>query len=86
MDKVVVSLDHTKKKYYRFHVEIKYLNGDTEEVECTFFGGSLDNPQFMLFSNSHPDDQDETADIPDLMVNTRNVLRIKTLSIEEVDR
>ncbi|MBT8448265.1 MAG: hypothetical protein KJO69_01160 [Gammaproteobacteria bacterium] len=86
MDKVVVNLDHTKKKYYRFLVEIMYLNGEIEVVECTFFGGSLDNPQFMLFSNSHPDDKDETADIPDLMVNTRNVLRIKTINIEEVDR
>lgn len=82
----VVGIEHSKKKFYRFTIEVTYINGESEEVECTFFGTSIDNPDFMLFSNAHPDQGDDEADIPDLMINTKNTLRIRTIKIEEIER
>lgn len=80
----VVDLKHSKKTYQRYVVRITYVNGNTEDVVCTFFGHSLDNADFMMFTNAHPDAKEE--EIPDLMVNVNNVLSFRTLDTEEVER
>lgn len=82
----IVGFEKKKKVYYRFTVTINYMDDTTEDIECTFFGTSVDNPDFMLFSNAHPDAEDEKSQIPDLLINTRNVKSIRTKNVEELER
>lgn len=81
----IIDIGSKKKYYYRFTLLINYNDNTEEEVECTFFGTSVDNPKFLLFSNFHPD-SDEDQDIPDLMANTDNVKSIRTKNIEKIER
>lgn len=84
MDKII-ELKHSKKSFFRYHLMLIFMDGTEYPVECTFFGTSVDNPNFMLFSNAHPESESE-SDIPELMVNTDNLRMIRTEKVEEVDR
>ena len=84
MDKII-ELKHSKKTYHRFVLMLVFTDGTEYPVECTFFGTSVDNPNFMLFSNAHPD-SDSESDIPDIMINTDTLRMIKTLEVKEVER
>lgn len=82
----IIDIPTTKKYYYRFTLSIKFVDGETEEVTCTFFGASVDSPNYLIFSDAHPDDDSDESDIPDLMVNSDNVKYLRTLKIEKVER
>lgn len=84
MDKIV-ELKHSKKTYIRFHLMLVFMDGTEYPVECTFFGTSVDNPNFMLFSNVDPAVHHDD-DIPDLMVNTDNLRMVKTIEVQEIER
>ncbi|MCP5414387.1 MAG: hypothetical protein H6961_07240 [Chromatiaceae bacterium] len=82
----VVGFEKKKKTFFRFIMTITYIDDSKEDIECTFFGTSVDNPHFMLFSNSHPNtDDDDESQVPDLLINTDNVKSIRKKSLEKVD-
>lgn len=82
----IIGFDKKKKTFFRFVMTIMYMDGSEEDVECTFFGTSVDNPHFMLFSNSHPDEDDEESQVPDLLINTDNVKSIRRKSLVKIER
>lgn len=81
----IIGFERKKKMYYRFTIQIKYIDNEEEDIECTFFGSSADNPEFLLFSNAHPDDDSELAQIPDLLINSNSVKTIRTKKIVEIE-
>lgn len=82
----VIGFDKKEKTYYSFDIIISYMDGTSEEIECTFFGMSVDNPRYMIFSNAHPDDTSDETDIPDLMINSDNVKSIRTVATKKLAR
>lgn len=81
----VIGFEKKKKTFYRFVMTISYTNDTQEDIECTFFGTSVDNPSFMIFSNAHPENDDEDSQIPDLLINIDNVKSVRRKSIEKVE-
>lgn len=81
----IIGFEKKKKTFYRFIMTITYMDGSEEDIECTFFGTSVDNPHFMLFSNSRPDEDDDESQVPELLINTDNVKSIRKKSLEKVD-
>ena len=81
----IVGFERKKKMYHRFTLQIDYTDETSEEVVCTFFGTSVDNPDFMMFSNAHPDDEDEIAQVPDMLLNTQKVKTIRVLKIDGIE-
>lgn len=84
-NKNVFELKHTKKVFNRIALKVYFNDGTEEEIQCTYFGISADAPQFMIFSNSHPDSTDET-EIPEYFINIDTIKHIKTISIDQVER
>lgn len=74
------------KTFLRSTVRIKYMDSTEEDIECTFFGTSVDNPEFMIFSNAHPDSDEEADQIPELMINVRNVKSVRVIQVDKVER
>ena len=81
----VVGFERKKKSFYRMVMTITYLNDTEEDIVCTFFGTSVDNPNFMLFSNSNPHaDDDDDSQVPELLINTDHVKSVRRKSLEKV--
>ena len=55
-------------------MRLEYNDGTYEDVKCKFFGTSVDNDGFLIFSSASPD---EEMAVPDLMVATANVSAIR---------
>lgn len=79
----VVGIDAGKKKvaYEKYNLEVTYLDLTSEQIQCTYFGTSYDNPNFMVFTTAPPD---EGGVYPDTLINSDKILKIKLISIEEV--
>lgn len=79
-------LDFTKKgeSYNRFGIRITFKDGDQKEVECTYFGTSIDNPALMIFSNLSPYDEEISGDIPELFLNISEIKMIERIWIKRV--
>lgn len=74
--------DAPKDAYKEFHLEITYTDATTEKLECTFFGSSMDNEDFMVFAEGPPDDES----YPTILINSAQIRRIKILNVVEIEK
>lgn len=82
----IIEIPSTKKTFNRILIEVVFVDDTTLKIPCTSFGNSIENGNYVLFSNSHPDSDSDTADIPDFMVNSDHVKYMRTISVEKVER
>lgn len=82
----IIELAPRKEGFLRYFLEITYIDGSLEQIACTFFGSAADNPEFMLFSDADPEDNSDIAEIPDLMVNSKQVRSLRTIRVERIER
>lgn len=82
----VINMPENKNVYYRYILRLHWLESEPTDVTCTYFGRSLDDPAFILFANNHPDDDSETAEIPEFMVNSATLRYIQLMDVEEVEK
>jgi hypothetical protein len=53
---------------------VEFMDGTTEDVSCSFFGTSVDNDQFIIFSSA---DMEEEMVVPDVMFRIEAVKTIR---------
>lgn len=80
----VIGIDQAPKETYKvFQLEVTFTDGVVQEISCSFFGSSMDNPLFMVFTEGPLDPEDATY--PSLFINAELIRAIKVVEIEEVE-
>ena len=82
MTNKVVGIEQGKKTYEQFVLKITYTDGPERELKCSFFGSSMDNPEFMVFSSGPPTDE---GSYPSTMINSKYIKEIELLETREVE-
>jgi len=83
VDNVVGIGEAPKETFKVFNLRITFMDGETQKIACSFFGSSMDNPLFMVFTKGPLDPEDATY--PSLFINSDVIKTIEVLNIKEVE-
>lgn len=80
----VVGIDSVKKKktYEVFVIKVVHIDGTERELNCSFFGSYIENPDFMVFTEGRLEDE---GTYPKFLMNMSLIKSVEVLEIKEVE-
>ena len=71
-----------KETYDNYILALHYIDGEVEQIECSYFGSYLDNVDFMVFLEGPPSSE---GAYPSSLIHTSQIRKIVLIRIEEVE-